>query len=256
MSSSRIPKKLVAFIVYIVAVNDYLQAIASGDTDPRGIVLGMTLAELADLKARLLLLISGDPLHPGIWDLHSNKSKKNVTTRQNMDDAMKAFGIFFRPVLNRMASNVNITNFDRNILNIARPVISHVKPSAPIVARCFVDVVMLGQGEVKFACRATADSARSSKAEGSDAVEIAWCSLPFTLAAEGDPSLTAGKVRPRSLSSPDDGTTKEIYTKAVFQKKFPGSEIGNLLQFFLRWINTKHPELNGPWSQVNGIVIS
>jgi hypothetical protein len=130
MSTGRIPRVITAFIIYIVLVDDYLHSTLAGDTDPRGITLGMTAGELLALK----------------------------------DFVKKLMG----------------------------------------------------------------------------------CDL----------SLTAGTVRPRSLSGPYDGSTKEIYTKAIFQKKFPDSEIGNLLQFFLRWINTKHPELKGPWSQVNGIVIS
>jgi hypothetical protein len=256
MSTGRIPRVITAFIIYIVLVDDYLHSTQPGDTDPRGIVLGLTADELATLKAFVKSFISGDPAHPGFWDLHKNKQTKTSTTRQNMDDAMKSFGAFFRPLLNRVAASLPITNGDRDTLNIAHPVTSHKKPETVIVAKCFAEVVMLGQGKLKFACRASKDIARSSKAEGSDAVEIAYSSLPFIMVAAGDPSLTAGKVRPRSLSGPDDGTTKEIYTKAIFQKKFPDSEIGNLLQFFLRWINTKHPDLNGPWSQVNGIVIS
>lgn len=255
-NQGRIPRKITAFIMYIVLVDDYLHSTLPGDTDPRGIVLGLTADELATLKAFVKSFISGDPAHPGLWDLHKNKQTKTSTTRQDMEDTMESFGSFFRPLLNRMAACPTIINGDRDTLNIAHPVSSHAKPSTAIAARCFVDVVMLGQGEVKFLCRASKDIARSSKADGSDAVEIAFSSLPFTTVAASDPSLTASKVRPRSLAGPDDGTTKEIYTKAIFKKKFAESEVGNLLQFFVRWINTKHPELNGPWSQVNGMVIS
>jgi hypothetical protein len=256
MGQGRIPKKLAAFITYIMVVNDYLHLVAPGDTDPRGIVLGMTPDDLTKLKNFVTSLISGDPVHPGAWDLHSKKSTKTSTTRQNMEDIMNEFGDFFRPELNRMAAASNITNGDRDVLNIARPVVSHTKPSTAIAAKCFVDITMLGQCEAKFECRASADANRSGKADGADAVEVAFCSLPMVDQKDGDASILASKVKPRQMMGPSEATDHSISTKALFTLTFPDSQLGNNLQLFFRWINTKHPDLAGPWSSLFSVIIS
>jgi hypothetical protein len=256
MSTSRIPRKLAAFIVYITTVNNYLQNPLPGESEPRGKTLGMTAAELTKLADFVKLFMSGDPAHPGLWDLHSNKDTKTFSTRQNMEDAVKEFGSFFRPILNRMAASTIITNNDRNVLNIAHPVTGHTTPKTAITAKCFVDVTMLGQCEVKFECRASADANRSGKAEGSDAVEVAFCSLPMVDEKDGDGNILASKVKPRQMMGPSEATDHSISTKALFMLKFADSQQGNNLQLFFRWINTKHPDLAGPWSSLISVIIS
>jgi hypothetical protein len=252
----RIPEILAAFIAYITTVNDYLQNPLPGESEPRGKTLGMTGAELTKLADYVKLFMSGDPAHPGLWDLHKNKDTKTASTRQNMADAMKEFGIFFRPILNRMASCTSITNNDRNVLNIAHPITTHTTPSTAIAAKCFVDITMLGQCEVKFECRASADANRSGKAEGSDAVEVAFCSLPMVEVKAGDGSILASKVKPRQMMGPSEATDHSISTKALFTVTYPDSQLGNNLQLFFRWINTKHPDLAGPWSPLFSVIIS
>ena len=150
----------------------------------------------------------------------------------------------------------NITNNDRNVLNIAHPVTTHTTPSTAIAAKCFVDITMLGQGEVKFECRASADANRSGKAEGSDAVEVAFCSLPMVEVKAGDGSILASKVKPRQMMGPSEATNFNTFTKAIFTMQFPDTDLGNDLQLFGRWINTKHPELNGAWSGLYTVIIS
>jgi hypothetical protein len=169
----RIPVILEAFITYIVLINDYLKTVQPGDTLKRGTILGMSDEELTLLDGFVKKFVSGDPDHPGYWDLHKNKATKTATTRKNMVDTMKEFGSFFRPILDRISGSGSITNTDRDTLNIAHPVTSHTTPTTAIKADCFVNITMLGQGKVYFECRASADEACASKAEGADAVEMA-----------------------------------------------------------------------------------
>jgi hypothetical protein len=255
MKKERISSVMVKFIIYLINVNTYLQSTLPGDTDPRGIMLGMTDAELAALKDWVKKFVSGDPLHPGFWDLHSVKDTKNHLTRMNMMQGMKEFKIFFRPLLNRMSGSAVINNADRGKLNIAEPVTTHKKKAEQIVATCFVDVSMLGGCSLRFECRASADSKRASKAEHSDAVEIWYSSLPVIVTNQGD-NQPPVKIKPKQLIGPSEAAMHAIFTRAIFIMNFPDQDSGNNLQFFVRWINTKHPEVNGPWSQLNSIIIS
>jgi hypothetical protein len=256
MAKGRITTVQTLFIVYIVSVNSYLQAKLTGDPDPRGIMLGMTTDELTKLADFVKKFISNDALHPGYWDLHSNKDTKNKATRANMLNCMKEFRAFFRPLLNRMSGSAVITSPDRLKLNIAEPDTPHAVKKTAIKATTSVDVKMLGSGKMRFECRASSDSQRASKAEGADAVEVWYSSLPFGLVAATVLGETASKVKPRQMVGPEEATNHEIYTKAIFIMTFSSEHLGNNLQFFVRWINTKHPELNGPWSILNSTVIS
>jgi hypothetical protein len=200
--------------------------------------------------------MSGDPLHPGYWDLHSNKDTKNKLTRKDMVQCMKQFRAFFRPLLNRMSGSAVITNADRLKLNIADPDKVHTKKSVGIQATCFVSVKMLGGCDVRFLCRSSSDTSRASRAVGSDAVEICYSSIPLPAPDAAGGINSASKSKPKQLAGPSEAAVREIHTKAIFIIHFGDNNLGNNLQFFVRWINTKHPELSGPWSQLNSIIIS
>ncbi len=255
-SHGRIPMKLETFITFIVLVDEYLHTIFPGSTDPRGIELGMTTAELAILKDWVIKFVSGDPAHPGIWDLHKNKQKKTQTTRQNMVDSQKQFAAFFRPVLTRMSGSALITNDDRDTLNIAHPVTTHTRPTTPIKAECMIGIRMLGQGKVRFVCKASEDEARASKPEGANAVEIALLSRPVITTEPDKDNILVSKVRPKSMQGPGEANSVRIFTKSIFIIQFPDSELGNDLQLFGRWINTNYPDLAGPWSGLQTVLIS
>ena len=49
---------------------------------------------------------------------------------------------------------------------------------------------------------------------------------------------------------------KEIFTKSVFTFHMGVENVGKKMVAYLRWYNTKHPELAGPWSDVTLIVIA
>jgi hypothetical protein len=71
---------------------------------------------------------------------------------------------------------------------------------------------------------------------------------------EGKP--TGKKVRPKSMLSVEEATNHYISTKSLFTLTFDGDQMGNDLQIFFRWINTKHPDLAGPWSSLFSRIIS
>jgi hypothetical protein len=248
-NSGRIPKKLAAFITYVIIVNDYLHTIAPGGTDPRGILLGMTTAELLALKNSFEKLMSGDPANPGIWDLHSNPNTKNKITRTNMVNAMKEFGVFFRPILNRINVSLVITAADRETLNIAPPVIGRKQQKVKIADVCHVKITPLIGGDIKLRFSSTTDASRASKAAGSNAVELAQrVDKPLDKSTDGGANETIGKVKYNALANSEDGTYKTIHTKALFIVQLGTDNTGNYYQFFARWIHTSNPGIAGSWT--------
>lgn len=256
MSTSRIPLTLVKFIIYLNSVNAYLNTVALGDAQKRGLILGMSDEELTTLENFVKLFISGDPAHPGLWDLHSNGDTKNIKTRQDMLSGISEFVKFFRPILNKIAISTLISNGDRLKLNIAAPVTSHTIPTDPIAENCFVALSTQIGCIIKFRCRKTSDASRASKPVNADGVEIAYrIDLPELEAADDGNELSS-KIKRNILKSSTDGTTKAIYTRASFRMQLPEDQSGNYFQFFARWINTKHRGLDGPWTGPFNVGIS
>ena len=122
VTRKRIPTAQAAMIAYILVVRTYLNSKLPGHTAKRGLELGMTQLQLDFLDAFILTLISGDPDHPGIWDLHSDKTKKTQLTTAQMKTAKKEFKKFFQPILNMVAANALIVDSDRVALEISDPV--------------------------------------------------------------------------------------------------------------------------------------
>ncbi len=148
------------------------------------------------------------------------------------------------------------TDDDRKVLNRKTGMRKDpTKPTKPISEKCWASGTILGGGGVKIKCRSIQDSSRSSKPTGCDAVEVAYRKFPPVFEKNADGSITVSKVRVQ-LKSPDDGTTKAIFTKATFMLNFSVEDIGENLQFYVRWINTKHPELNGLWNGPNSVMLS
>jgi len=252
MKKTRVPTKIKEFIVYIVLVNDYLHNIPEGETDPRGKTLGMTTAELDLLDKYVKQLISGDPDHPGIWDLHSNPDTRTKKTTNDFKLLRKSFSAWFRPILKRIDGSNACTDGDRLPLNIALPNNKHSRPKNRIAEACSVEVTSLGRGDVKINCHYKEDSKRSGLPPDGNGAEIAYTVTPYVLV---DPE-TGKTKRPDQLVDPTVGTTRVTFTKASFVLQLGADKAGYNLQLFGRWVNTSYPELAGTWSSLVSTMIS
>jgi hypothetical protein len=249
MSTTRIPPEVLKFIVYIVAVNTYLQTIAPGDTDPRGIVLGMTTTELDKLNKFVKKLVSGDPLLPGIWDMYQNPDTRTKKTTADYKQLRKDFSVFFRPLLKRMEGSANITDGDRLPLRIAIPTGKHKRPTKPIADICFASVRPMGQGRIYVVCRYTEDSKRSGRPAGTTGIEVAYIIEAISDVNNNDPK------RPL-VEDADAIPTRHISTRATFNMNLGGANAGSRIKLFFRWINSKYPDLSGDWSGMIVIILS
>ena len=191
---------------------------------------------------------SGDAANPGVYELHLNLETKNKVTRANVVKIQTEFSEFFRPILIRISGSPNITSDDRIALNIAEPFTSHSHPATPIEQRCFPSVIMMGGGMVKFKCYQTINSGRAGLPELANGLVLAYrIDLPI-VAPDSSPEKTKSKVIRPEFAGPDDNTTKITQTKAIFTLELGSDNACCILQFYCRWINSVHPELNGPWT--------
>jgi hypothetical protein len=247
MSGTRIYQELAKFVSYTTDNNTYLHGTEVGDTDKRGIVLGMSDEEMTTLADFSKKLVSGDPVHPGYWDLHNNPDTKNKLTRKNMLMIRKEFNTFFRPILNRISGSAVLSNKDMLKLNINLPPEKHKKPEKKIEAFCNAAIKLIGGCIIKIVCRPTTDTKRASKPEGADALIFAYrIDKPILVKDPNGGEPIIQEVVP--IKGPDDGTTKITQTKATFTIEFGMDNLNATLQFYTRWINTKYPDLSGPWT--------
>jgi hypothetical protein len=254
MSNSRISSTYPEFDADIKKFYTHLHTLEPDGITLRGITLGLLSPDLAELKNRRFLWANDDPTHPGLYDLFQNENTRTSTISKKTSSFIKEFKVFFQPLLNIMAASRKITADDRAALNIADPVTSHSVPTEPIAEKCFIKITMIGGGKVKFRCQTTTDSSRASKPALADAAELAIrIDLPY-VAADSSSGDLAGKVR-SLLVNADDKTTKSIHTKATFTMDLGEGNTGNVLQIYARWINTKHPNLNGPWTGPIAVII-
>lgn len=249
MSDTQVPEGFLEFHSYAVTVNDHLHTPDPDPDQPRGKTLGLTDAELASIKAETDLWTTGDPANPGVYERHSDPSTKNSVTSKDVRDFIKNYRKIMRPLLGKMSFSLVITNTDRAVLNIAPPVTSHTKPSTPISEYCYAELKPMGGGKVKVRCMAEADASRASKPKNSDGVEYAFrLDLPVIETVVKAGNETASKLKATVLENPDDNTTKGFSSKALFQMEHGADKASYTFHIFARWINTKHPELNGPWT--------
>ena len=232
---TRVPRKQSAFDQYIRAVVAFLLA----GTPTNGSRLLLIAAEIAQAQGFLTLWYTGNASSPGAWELHSNPNTKTKNTHKMVVKIMKDFTVFFNPLLVRMSGSAAITAADRLILNIAAPNATRTHHRESLQEIVYFVLKPLGGGDVRMICRTTHDSKRASKAALADSVQVCY--------KTSDPA---------PVNSNDPTAKIEFYTHASFTLRLGTAVEGQKLYLFVRWYNTKHPELAGPWSPLAQVVIT
>jgi hypothetical protein len=252
MSDRRIPDGKENFDTFFTEVKIFLVQIITG-VITMGENLGMTANEMIKFNNFFKAWRSSDPAAPGVYEKYLDPEKQGKFTAAEVKKFISDFTVWFSPILVRMSGSPNITPQYRQVLHIAEPVTSRTHPTEVIAEECYYKAVHMGGGMLKFGFSPSESGGRAHKPVNSDAVEFAWrLDEPYVptaaeIASSGGNSETVSKVKYK-LASPDDGTTKDISTKASFIKKYGPENIAKILQFFARFINTKHRDLDGPWT--------
>ena len=134
---------------------------------------------------------------------------------------------------------------------------THTTHTTQIMFKCFARPTALGDCQLQVKCYAESDGSYASLPENSDMVEIALRIDAPELdkdPATGEP--IPGKFIHKAILNPDDGTVIQHFSSATFILKLGGENIGSFLQFYVRWTDSKHPELAGPWTGPNSLMLS
>lgn len=100
----------------------------------------------------------------------------------------------------------------------------------PIAEQCVAILTMMGGGFVRVRCRTHHNNKRPAKAKGADSIIAAW------------------RISETAPAHADDGTTKEVSTKATFTIHCGEDSPGKKLHLYTRWYDTKNPNRAGPWT--------
>ena len=227
-TSTRIPRGIEDFDKWIVKSTPYL---AVGTPVTNGERLGLLPAEITDWNA---VLTEWTPLHVKYDDETNSRTRavKNhllliIERMVDMDQT--------NHLLDRIAASANVTIEDLGIFNINGgefPKLTRTVPTSRIVDVVYPTITALGGGSMSFKCYGKS-SQRASIPDDADSVQILY---------------QIGNTPPTLEEA--ENMKKEMSTKAIFTIDFGLNNSHKNLYSFLRWNSSKHPELAGPWSEL------
>ena len=190
------------------------------------------------------------------WALWADETgSRTVQVVANLLDTEEKLKVLITEILNDIPASL-WTDADRKTFNRKtglKRTITHTETAISEI--CYAATTALGGGDIKFRCRTFSESKRSKLPPLADGVEIAYrIDVPGLITTGEGENETVNLVYkpPKSLT---DGTTNVIFTKTIFILNCGIENSGKYLQYFIRWVNIKHPNLSGKWTGPFGTVI-
>jgi len=143
-------------------------------------------------------------------------------------------------LLDRIAASSNVTVSDMKIFNIKKGILlktTRTRPRVMLTEPVFAAIQPIGGGTVSIKCRG-AIGGRAAIFAGADAVQM---------------NYTVGDAAPDAADA--YGLKSEISTRASINLALSPASSGKNLYIYLRWYLVKHPNLAGPWSSVQTVLI-
>lgn len=226
---SRIPRLISKFQPFIFISSNYL---TKNNNAAR---LGITETEVAQWIA---FANEWEPL----YQLYSNKQTSRTTAiKDQLNNIIYKMVEYDRQIhlLDRIASSVNVTVEDAGVFNIKRGIYkrTHTIHKTPISEPVSVLIQPIGGGLMNIKCYSSTGK-RSSIYSYADSVQYMY------LMSDTPPA-----------SAEASGMIKELSTRATFILETGSANSGKYLSICLRWYNTKHPNLSGPWSALQTSLI-
>jgi len=249
MAECRIPRSLYKFDPYFGILWTYLKEVLPILDITRGEHIGMKPSEVTEVGTRYAKWRSGDPLHPGVYELHILQNNKRGGKRASVLEAQQAFIAFFTPILTRISANDILSDENRKVLNIAIPKHKYTHPTTPISESVYIRHQLMGNGRIQLKCYTASSELRARLPKGANSIQIAYRKDLIELEIDPETHLSIpGKVKRNMIKNVDDGTTRVSFTTASPLWILEGVNAGDFLQFYVRWYNHRHPNLAGPWS--------
>ena len=243
MSNSRITDSIPKFNTYINDTDDTLQAISSGAIH-NWERLGLTLANANDWHDKRVYL--RDTLYPK----YSSPAQSTALVKKEVHDFMDSFRTFGNPLLDIMAASPNANGGDEIIFNFKIGKAPAHHPTTPIDITVVYEGTPLGGGDYKFSCRTPGDGGHGSMAPDADTIQLAYM---FIGNSKPIPPVDGSEDVPNPETP---GMILCSFTKAIFTLHGGVANVGKSAVVYLRWYNSKHPDLAGPWSAVKKIVLA
>ena len=229
---SRIPRAIDRFNNYISNTNTYLQ-----DGNPTNAMrLGIFPAEVTRWTA---FVTEWNPLYLKYIDV---KGSRTIAIKDQLHSIIASCVIFDQTnhLLDRIAASPVVTVSDMEIFNIKKGRLLKTTRTRPLVVLTepvFAAIQPIGGGTVSIKCRG-ASGGRAAIFAGADAVQY---------------NYTVGDTPPGSADA--YGLKSEISTRASINLALSSASSGKHLYIYLRWYLIKHPNLAGPWSSVQAVLI-
>lgn len=229
---TRVPESVAPFNDYLTSTDTFLQAISSGTTK-NWERLQLSQQNADDWHA---MRQAWDPLYVKKQD----PAQLTKIVNAQVQTFIKDFKTFSTNILDKIAASDNATDTDaiifRVVLSGNKKAPTH--PTSPITEQCVLSIASLGGASYKFSFRTGTDTGNPSLADGADSIIIA---------------LQVGGTVPENADAIEE---KVISTKASFVQNTGTQNIGQRLYIAQRWYHTKYPDLAGPWSNIQSIMIA
>jgi len=232
-TGTRIPRSINDFGTYIGSTNIYL---SSGAPMSNGVRLGITPEEMAQWKT---FETDFSPLLLMYNDVTNSRTR---AIRNNLVEIIEKTIAYDQAnhILDRIAASPNATVYDLGAFNINGGVPTKTTRSRSItIIREPVSVTFqqLGGAIIAIKCYSTS-GARAAIFGDADSVQFMY---------------KTGTVPPTSTN--EDGLKSGLSTKGSFNLELNPEFKGKYLYIYFRWYNTKHPEMSGPWSELQTTMI-
>ena len=226
--TSRIPRTIDPFHNYINSTSDHLEA---GTPETNATRLGLSKEETDGWTA---IKVKWNPL----YDKYKDKETSRTTAIKNKLLLLIGDTISYDKdynFLDRISVSLNATVDDLSIFNIKKGLLEKTTRTVPSTCiRETVEPILqpFGGGNLTLKCYSST-SARPSIFGDADSVQYLY---------------VVGTTPPESVNDPN--LNLGLSTRAIFDLALGAENGGKRIYIFLRWYNTKHPELAGPWSDM------
>jgi hypothetical protein len=220
----RIPRTIKEFNIYLTNTAAYLQQ----STPTNATRLGLSDEEAARWQSYYEEWLP-------LYRLYSDKKNSRTTAVRDqlvaLIDSVVAYDRKHH-LVDRIASSPTAVLTDYETFRIKAGILkksSHTVPSYPITEQIAVRLLPIGGGMITVKCYTTSGR-RAALCEGANGVQYRYC---------------VGTEPPASAEA--DGLKGDLSTRAILMLDTGAASRGKELYIYLRWYNTHHPQLAGPW---------
>ena len=232
-TGTRIPRGIDKFNGYISVTSAYL---AEGVPTTNAERLGISETDVSKWTA---FKTQWEPLYLKYSD---KKNSRTVAVKDELYNIINETVLFDQTyyLLDRIVTSPNVTIADLETFNIRKGALekkTRTTPQTPISGPVSPTLIPIGGGTLTVKCYSSTGQ-RASIFKGADCVQYLY---------------TTGDTPPASAD--DELLKMGLSTRAIFNLALGTANSGKKVFLYFRWYNTKYPDLAGPWSSLQTILV-